>query len=81
MQVGDWVRLILDKEGGPDNWWLGETGTITRILNVAAGDVTGDQPDSLLCEVELDDGEEQPNVHFRYQDLVLLKEHERALRE
>lgn len=79
MQVGDRVKLILDKEVGPDNRWHGKTGTITRIMRDAAGDVTGNPVDSLLFEVELDSGE-QPDLHFRYDDLVLLEAHERELR-
>lgn len=79
MEVGDRVKLILDKEISPDNRWHGETGTITRITFDAAGEVTGDVKDSLLFEVELDSGE-SPDLHFRYEDLVLLEEHEQALK-
>lgn len=78
MQVGDRVKLILDKELGPDNRWHGKTGRITRIMADAAEDVTGDPMDNLMFEVELDSGE-TPDVHFRYDDLVLLKEHQEAL--
>lgn len=60
--VGDRVRLILDKAVGPDTRWHGETGTVTRILQDAAGEVTGDPLDSLLFEVELDSGE-TPDIH------------------
>lgn len=78
MQVGDRVKLILDKEVSPDNRWHGETGTITQIRFDAAGEITGDVRDSLLFEVELDSGE-TPDIHFRYDDLVLVGKHERAL--
>lgn len=78
MQVGDRVKLILDKEVSPDNRWHGKTGTITRIMADAAGGVTGNPVDRLLFEVELDSGE-TPDLHFRYVDLVLLEEHEEAL--
>jgi len=80
MQVGDRVKLILDKERSPDNRWHGETGTITRITADAAGDVTGDEMDSLLFEVELDSGE-APDVHFRWKDLVPLEEDAGASRD
>ena len=78
MKVGDRVKLILDKEISPDNRWHGETGEITRITFDAAGDITGEVTDSLMFEVELDNGE-TPDIHFRYDDLVLLEEHEKAL--
>ena len=79
MQIGDRVKLILDKERSPDNRWHGETGTITAIYKDAGEDVTGDVMDSFLFEVELDSGE-TPDLHFRYEDLILLEEHEQALR-
>lgn len=31
VQVGDRVKLVLNKERGPDSRWHGETGIITRI--------------------------------------------------
>lgn len=78
MQVGDRVKLVLDKEVSPDNQWHGKTGTITRITADAAGDVTGAPVDSLLFEVGQDSGE-TPDLRFRYDDLVLLDEHEAEL--
>jgi hypothetical protein len=75
MQVGDRVKLILDKERSPDNRWHGKTGRITRITADAASDVTGDAMDSLLFEVELDSGE-TPDIHFRWKDIVPLEEEE-----
>lgn len=83
MQVGDRVKLILDKERSPDNRWHGEIGTITNITADAASKVTGDVMDSAMFEVELDDvpEDEQPEIHFRYDDLVLLEEHEDHLRQ
>lgn len=78
MEVGDRVKLVLDKEVSPDSQWHGQTGTITRITADAAGDVTGAPVDSLMFEVELDSGE-TPDLHFRYNDLVLLDENEAEL--
>lgn len=72
VRVGDRVKLILDKERGPEARWHGETGTITRITADAAGDITGDPMDSLLFEIELDSGEE-PGVHFRWDDIEPLQ--------
>jgi len=82
MQIGDRVKLILDKERSPDNRWHGKTGTITAMYKDAAEDVTGDMIDNLLFEVDIDgvSDEEQPDLHFRYDDLVLLEEHEQTLR-
>lgn len=80
MRIGDRVKLILDKERSPDNRWHGKTGTITRITMDAAGNITGDPVDSLLFEVELDDGE-TPDLHFRYRDLVALEEHKAELEQ
>lgn len=51
---------------------------LLRITADAAGDVTGNPLDALLFEIELDDGT-MPDIHFRYQDLVLLEEHEAGL--
>jgi len=81
MRVGDRVKLILDKEVSPDNRWHGKTGTITAMSADAAEDVTGDRMDNLLFEVDIDglSDEEQPDLHFRYDDLVLVEEHEQAL--
>lgn len=79
LQVGDRVKLILDKERSVDNQWHGETGTITRITADAAGDVTGDDMDSLLFEVEVDGVAQQPDVHFRWDDIVPLEEYREDL--
>lgn len=83
MQVGDRVKLILDKELSPDTRWHGKTGTITAMYTDAGGDVTGDELDNLLIEVDIDGvrDEAQPDIHFRYDDVVLLEEHEQGLRE
>lgn len=74
VQVGDRVKLILDKERSPDNKWHGRTGTITGIMADAASDVTGDEMDSRLFEVVIDDvpEDQQPDIHFRWDDLLPL---------
>ena len=78
MKVGDRVKMILDKERSPDNRWHGETGTVARMMIDGAGEVSGNPLDGLLIEVELDSGE-VPDVHFRWDDVVLLEEHEADL--
>jgi ribosomal protein L21E len=68
MQVGDRVKLILDKEVSPDNKWHGKTGEIIDIEFDDAGSVTGDSEDNFMYKVELDNGE-VPDIHFRRHDL------------
>lgn len=79
VEVGHRVKLILDKEQGPDRRWHGKTGMVTRITAAAAGDVTGDEMDSLLFEMERDEVKEQPNVHFRWDDIEQLQEYRGGL--
>lgn len=78
IEPGDRVKLILDKERSPDNKWHGETGVVKEVYADDLGKETRTPVDSLLFEVELDNGE-VPEVHFRFDDLVLLEEHEREL--
>lgn len=68
MQVGDRVKLILDKEVSPDNKWHGQKGEIIDIDFDDAGSVTGDSEDNFILKVELDSGE-VPDVHFRKHDI------------
>jgi ribosomal protein L21E len=67
-QKGDRVKLILDKELGPDKHLHGETGEIVDVSFDDAGSVTGDSEDNFIYTVKLDDGE-VPNIHFRRHDL------------
>lgn len=75
LEVGQRVKLILDKERSVDNKWHGKTGIVTKMTADAAGEVTGNPMDSLMIEVELDDGT-VPDVHFRYDDVVPVKSEE-----
>jgi ribosomal protein L21E len=70
-QVGDRVKLVLDKERSPDNQFHGRTGEITDIEFDDLGETTGRPEDSFIYTVELDGGR-IPDIHFRRHDLVLV---------
>lgn len=55
-QVGDKVKLILDKETSPDNQYHGRTGIIKYIEFDDAGSVTGDTEHNFIYTVKLDNG-------------------------
>jgi len=65
------VKLILDKERGPDTHLHGKTGQIIDVEFDDAGTVTGDSKDNFIYSVELDTGE-VPDIHFRRHDLKQL---------
>ena len=65
---GDRVKLILDKELGPDQHLHGKTGEITDIEFDDAGTVTGNSKDNFIYTVKLDNGE-TPSLNFRRHDL------------
>jgi ribosomal protein L21E len=67
-QVGDDVKIILDKENGPDNHLHGKTGEIIKIEFDDAQSVTGDSEDNFIYTVKLDNGD-IPDIHFRRHDL------------
>jgi len=67
-QKGDRVKLILDKERGPDNHLHGKTGEIIDVEFDDAGSVTGDSEDNFIYTVKLDNGN-IPEIHFRRHDL------------
>lgn len=67
-QVGDEVKLILDKEKGPDTHLHGREGKIIDISFDDAGSVTGDTEDNFMYKVELENGD-VPDLHFRRHDL------------
>jgi hypothetical protein len=70
-QVGDRVKLVLDKELSPDNQLHGRTGEITDIEFDDLGETTGKPEDSFIYTVELDSGR-IPDIHFRRHDLSKL---------
>lgn len=71
-QVGDQVKLVLDKEKSPDNQYHGQTGIIVEISFDDASSITGDSEDNFIYKVELENGE-VPDIHFRRRDIVHLK--------
>ena len=71
-QIGDKVKLILDKEVGPDTHLHGKKGEIIDISFDDAGSVTGDPEDNFQYKVKLENGE-IPDLHFRRKDLKLIK--------
>lgn len=73
MQVGDRVKLILDKEVSPDNKWHGREGKIIDIDFDDAGEVTGDSEDNFMFKVELNNGD-VPDVHFRKHDVKRIED-------
>jgi len=65
--IGDRVRIDIPDPTDPDfDRFHGRHGTVIRILEDDAGRATGDQRDSQLHRVELDDGQTQD---FRWRDL------------
>ncbi len=71
-QIGDRVKLILDKETGPDNHLHGKTGEIIDVQFDDAGSITGDSEDNFMYKVKLSNGE-IPEIHFRRHDLEKLE--------
>lgn len=65
--VGDRVRIDIPDETDPDyERYHGQSGRVTEILEDDAEHHTGDDRDSYLFAVELDNGE---TGHFRWRDL------------
>jgi len=63
----DRVRVDLPDETDPDHHQFhGKHGTVIEIIQDNAGAVTGDDRDSLLYRVELDEGE---TIDLRWRDL------------
>lgn len=71
LQVGDRVKLVLDKERSSDNTFHGKTGEITDIRFDDLGQTTGNPQDNFMYTVKLDNGE-IPDIHFRRHDLSKL---------
>jgi len=65
-QIGDQVKLIFDKETGPDNHLHGKTGEIIDVGFDDAESVTGNTEDNFLDTVKLENGD-VPDIHFHYQ--------------
>ncbi|GAB7095246.1 hypothetical protein JCM30237_23990 [Halolamina litorea] len=66
-QEGDRVRIDIPDKTDPDHErYHGRQGTIIEVLQDDAGESTGDERDSILYRVELDDGRV---ADFRWRDL------------
>lgn len=66
-EEGDCIRIDIPDETDPDHdAFHGEHGTIIAVLEDDAGVTTGDDRDSRLFRVELDDGE---TIDLRWRDL------------
>jgi len=74
-QVGDRVKLILDKERGPDTHLHGETREIIDVVFDDTGTVTGNSEDNFMYSVRLDNGDVS-DLHFRRHDLKKIEEQE-----
>jgi len=70
-QVGDQVKLILDKELGPDKHLHGKTGEIIDVQFDDAASVTGDSEDNFIYKIKLSNGK-VPDLHFRKHNLKKL---------
>lgn len=64
---GDRVRVDIPDESDPDHErFHGEQGTVVDVMMDDAGTLTGDDRESTLYTVDLDDG---PTADFRWRDL------------
>lgn len=55
LEEGDRIRVDITDKADPDFQWHGEHGTIVRILEDDAGEVTGDPEDSTLYRISITD--------------------------
>lgn len=66
-EEGDRVRIDIPDETDPDfENFHGENGKVVEVIKDDAGVTTGDERDSLIFRVELDEGE---TADFRWRDL------------
>ena len=66
-ESGDRVRVDITDETDPDFQWHGEHGTVIDVLEDDAGYTTGDDRDSVLYRVDLD--EYDHTIDLRWRDL------------
>jgi ribosomal protein L21E len=66
VEVGDRVRIDIPNETDADHNYHGEHGTVIRIFEDDANEVTGDSSDSVLVRIKLETGEK---FDFRSRDL------------
>jgi|GEM_PF-800231 ribosomal protein L21E len=72
-QKGDQVKLILDKQKGPDTHLHGQTGEIIDVEFDDAQSVTGNSEDNFIYTIQLKNGD-IPDIHFRRHDLKPIRE-------
>ena len=66
-KTGDRVRIDIPDQEDPDyERFHGCSGTIRSVFEDAAGELSGDERDNYLYQVELDSGE---TAEFRWRDL------------
>lgn len=61
-EPGDRVRLDITDTTDPDFEWHGQHGQVVEVLEGDAGEVTGDDRDSRLYRVDLDDHDHTPST-------------------
>ena len=66
LKIGDRIRVDITDETDLDHYMHGEHGRITNIIEDDAGATTGDERDSTIYQVELDNG---GTVDLRWRDL------------
>ena len=66
-EPGDRVRLDITDTTDPDFEWHGQHGQVVEVLEDDAGEVTGDDRDSRLYRVDLDDHDQA--LDLRHRDL------------
>jgi ribosomal protein L21E len=66
-EPGDRVRLDITDTTDPDFEWHGQHGQVVEVLEGDAGEVTGDDRDSRLYRVDLDDHDQ--TLDLRHRDL------------
>jgi len=67
LNLGDDIRIDIPDTSDPDfDRYHGQTGEIIEVLEDSAGIETGDERDSTIYRVELEDGE---RADFRWRDI------------
>jgi ribosomal protein L21E len=64
-EPGDRVRVDITDTTDPDFDWHGEHGEVVDVLKDDAGEVTGDDRDSLLYRIELDEFDRTLDLRHR----------------
>lgn len=67
--MSDTMLIVDGQKADAEHVYQSVRSDLQIALADAAGEVTGDMMDSLMFEVELDDVDEQPDIHFRWDDI------------